>query len=121
MVVDQAPAPEPQVDESLTELNVQLTKELKQLQSQIDQSSIEVKELEAANSTLQLDLQQLKEKNASQQREQHAEFGEQLAELAGAKEKEISFLQLEMKKLLEENEQVIKHKIIKKIMNTLLK
>ncbi len=122
IVADQAPpvvVVEPAVDESLVELNAQLNKEIRQLQAQMEASSLEVEELRLANGQLQVDIQGIKDKSAANQREQHAQMQEQLAELTGAKEKEISFLQAEMKKLLEENEKVIKRSVVKMILKTL--
>jgi len=110
---------EPAVDESLVELNAQLNKEIRQLQAQMEASSLEVEELRLVNGQLQVDIQGIKDKSAANQREQHAQMQEQLAELTGAKEKEISFLQAEMKKLLEENEKVIKRSVVKMILKTL--
>ncbi len=121
IAADQAPPVvlEPVIDESLVELNAQLNKEIKQLQAQMEASGVEVDELRIANGQLQADIQSVKDKNAANQREQHMQMQEQLAELTGAKEKEISFLQAEMKKLLEENEKVIKTSVVKMILKTL--
>lgn len=94
------------VDDSLAELNNQLAKELKQLQAQLETSTQQISDLEAQNSVLQADIQQIKEKNASNQREQQTKFQEQLADVNQAKEKETSFLQVEMKKLEEENQKL---------------
>ena len=116
-----APVPQPVVDESLAELNSQLSKELKQLQGQLELSGAQLVEHEAAHTALQHDMQQLKEKSAFMQRDSHVKFQEQLAELTQAKEKEITFLQLEMKKLLDENEKVIKVKLIKRLLHNLIK
>jgi hypothetical protein len=98
-----------------------LNKELKQLQIQIDTSLSQIAELEKVNAQLVTDMQQLKEKHTIMQRDTHTTFQEQLNDLNQSKEKEISFLQLEMKKLLDENEKVIKLKLIKRILNNLLK
>ncbi len=105
----------------MNELNAQMSKEIKQLQLQIESSNTQIVELERVNSQLQTEMQLAKEKHANMNRESHAKFQEQLADLNQSKEKEILFLQLEMKKLLDENEKVIKIKLIKKILNNLLK
>lgn len=91
------------------------------MQAQIEVNSTQITDLDSLNSTLQMDIQQIKEKNTLNQREQHAKFQEQLGDLNKSKDKEISFLQIEMKKLLEETEKVIKLTLFKKILNTLLK
>ena len=85
--MEQDPTCHPAVDDSLTELNIQLSKELRQLQTQLEASSQQIAELEAQNALWQADVQQIKEKNASHQREQQAEFQEQLAGVNEAREK----------------------------------
>lgn len=104
--VDQPPTPQPVVDDSLAELNTQLTKELKQLQTQLETSTQQISDLETQNSVLQADIQQIKEKNAANQLQQQSKFQEQLTDVNQAKEKETSFLQVEMKKLEEENQKL---------------
>ena len=85
--MEQDPACHLAVDDSLNELNIQLSKELRQLQTQLEASSQQIAELEAQNALWQVDVQQIKEKNASHQREQQAEFQEQLTGVNEAREK----------------------------------
>ena len=101
--MEEVPAP-PVIDESLNKLNEQLNNELQLLKSQIVTHSTHITQLEETNQALQNELQQTKEKSSLQIKEMNAKYQEQLDELNKSKEKEISFLQVEIKKLLEDNE-----------------
>lgn len=100
------PKEETKVDESLNELNVQLSKEIKQLELQIVQNGTQIEQLEDVNKSLKMEIQQMNERNAQLVEETARKYEEQMGELAEIKEREINYFKTEILKLNEDNENV---------------
>ncbi len=99
-------------DDTLSELNVQLNKEIKSLQIQLTENNTQISQLQEANQALIGEIQMIKEKNVQLQRESSSKLKEQIDEIIASKDKEISLIQNEMSKQVDDirslNEQVSK-------------
>ncbi len=90
------------LEDSLNEINLQLNKEIKLLQSQLSVNNSQMTQLEETNLSLLNEIQSIKEKNNQVLRESNDKFQEQLEDTIQSKDKEIQFLQNEMNKLNQE-------------------
>ena len=88
----------------LNELNSQLSREIKQLQGTIHENQTQIGQLEEMNKSLQLEIQQTKERHSQMTRDAHVQFQERLDELAKSKEAEMSLVEEKMAKMAEEIE-----------------
>ncbi len=94
------------IEESLKEVNTQLGKEIKQLEFQISQHSVQIEQLEETNRNLQTEIQSITERNSVSMQEANDKFNQQLTDLSETREKEILDFKTDLQKVNEENENV---------------